>query len=108
MNKFRRFALLFASLALASCGPTPSTPGVDGYKFGKETFLRTDMKLRVVLLPNQAELRKIGPPKEGLMAFAKLYPDGSCTIYMVDARSKYEPEWLGHELTHCIYGEWHK
>jgi hypothetical protein len=32
---------------------------------------------------------------------------GRCIIHFVDQRVAFEPEHLGHELAHCIYGAWH-
>lgn len=106
--KYRLFRIalwLMPFTVLAGC----DTGAADGYTFGKETFLNTDLKVKVVLVESQSELRRIGPKVEGLMAFSKINPEAkTCTIYMVDSRKDYQPEWIGHELAHCVYGEWHQ
>lgn len=103
----KRLALI-AAVLLASCdSPTAS----DGYAFGEPTWVQTDLRVTIVLVPSVAEMRRIGPkvePGRELMAFARVAPDGRCTIYKLDSRVAYAPEWDGHELNHCIYGEWHR
>ncbi|MBA4766071.1 MAG: hypothetical protein H2049_00365 [Porphyrobacter sp.] len=101
-----RLGILAALLLLASC----EQPAADGYSFGTPTWVRTELRVKVVLVPSLEELRRIGPKVEGreLHAFAQISPTGECTIYKVDSRKHYAPEWDGHELNHCIYGEWHR
>lgn len=103
----RLFAIAGLLLA-ASCNE--ARPAADGYVFGEPSWVVTDLRVKVVLVPSVAELRRIGPkvdPGHELMAFARVSPDGSCTIYKLDSRVAYAPEWDGHELNHCIFGEWH-
>lgn len=33
---------------------------------------------------------------------------GKCTIFIKDPEWDYEPHMIGHEVAHCIWGEWHK
>lgn len=98
--------VILAALLLAGC---PASSAGDGYTFGEPTWVATELRIKVVLVPSIADLRRIGPKVEGrdLMAFAEVSPSGTCTIYKVDSRAAYAPEWDGHELNHCIYGEWH-
>jgi hypothetical protein len=43
------------------------------------------------------------------MAFGFVSPDRpACTIHIVDPAKDYRPEWIGHELTHCLHGQWHE
>lgn len=99
---------------LTACDSKPV--GKDGYTFGQETFTRTEFPVEVVLLKSERELsvayaaRNIrGVKPESVAAFAIIRRnDPRCTIYMVDPKLNYQPEWIGHELVHCIYGEWHK
>jgi hypothetical protein len=97
---------LIAALMLAGCDQRGAA---DGYAFGEPTWVQTELRITVVLVPSAAEMRRIGPKVEGreLMAFARVSPSGECTIYKLDSRKTYAPEWDGHELNHCIYGEWH-
>jgi hypothetical protein len=95
--------------ALGGCSPTPA----DGYSFSKAQYVETKFATQIILVSSQEQLLKLAPagtekPGRTLMAFAKLNRGaGRCTIYMVDARKAYQPEWLGHELAHCVYGNWH-
>jgi hypothetical protein len=99
-----------AALLLSSCKPT----GTDGYTFEKAQFTQTSFTVTMVLVQNEQELVKLAPPaaiklqgsKGELFAFGKVGPN-RCTIYAVDPAAQYRPQNLGHELTHCIYGEWH-
>lgn len=107
----KRSLLLAAVLALASCGQT----GADGYEYAKGTMVRDTVTVSVVTYPSQAALRRAaadqGVRAEGadLMAFATISEVAPrCTIHIVDPAAVYRPEWIGHEFTHCIRGEWHK
>jgi hypothetical protein len=112
--------LSFFLLFIAGCEKTPSNKkGADGYYFEKETFVRTEFPVEIVLVQSQAEMRKeIEKRKKNVegkvnskdvAAFAIIrMNDPKCTIYMIDPKVKYEPEFIGHELVHCIYGVWHR
>ena len=110
----------FAGLALVACGPTSDTNkvGKDGYYFEQETFTRTEFPVKIVLMPSaaalSAEIAKRNHIQgtvtaKNVAAFSVLRKDDlTCTIYMVDPKISYEPEFFGHELVHCIYGVWHR
>lgn len=116
---FRVFAGALAALLLssASVAATSSPVGKDGYRFEKQTidssqFLVTIVKLNSYKEVNQLWKEKGGeePPKDKeVKAFSFWSPDGTtCTIYMVDPKIDYEPQYYGHELTHCMYGWFHE
>jgi hypothetical protein len=121
-NKF--YSLLVALfiimiIGIASCGKTPiNNTGADGYYFEKETFTRTEFPIEIVLVESPDEMaRLIAKQKhvqgdieiKNVAAFSTIrMKDTKCTIYMLDPKVHYEPEFYGHELTHCIYGVWHK
>lgn len=103
----KRAALL--ALLLLGCKQQAAP---DGYAFASAEYVQTEIALRVVLVPTQAELRRIAPRTvenpENLMAFGRISSDHkTCTVYMVDARTHYQPQWMGHEFAHCVYGRWH-
>jgi hypothetical protein len=103
-----RWGIAFLILPLVSACDKPAA---DGYQFGEPSWVQTDLRVTVVLVPSVEELRRIAPkvePGREVMAFARVSPDGSCTIYKLDSRVRYAPEWDGHELNHCIFGEWHR
>lgn len=92
---------------LAGCNQV----GVDGYAFGDPEYTKTHLTVDLVLVDTEAELRALGPGEDGrkVMAFANLNPaHNQCTIYTVKPSRTYQPQWLGHELTHCIHGRWHQ
>lgn len=103
---------LAATLAVASCNQGAS----DGYFFEKDTQpLSPEREIHLVLYPNLAEVNaafqaqsnspKLAGDRE-LQAFSVI-TDETCTIHMIDPAVKYMPEFFGHELVHCLYGEFH-
>lgn len=87
----------------------------DGYVFERKEWEMTEFTIRVVALKNQEEFDeakkqvvKSRAKRKKLAAFAMVHPArNSCVIYVPDPSWKYEPEYIGHELTHCIWGRWH-
>lgn len=107
MRKFVLAAMAFA--ALAGC----SSKGADGYEFEREQVVQTSFTTQVTLTDNYkqvatllAEVSPSTPINEFLFGFATVR-NGHCHIVMVDPRKSYRPEQIGHEFTHCIFGEWH-
>lgn len=111
--------MIFLLPLLISCDNAPSKTGKDGYYFEKETFTRTDFVVEVKLMKSESEMRDEYKKRvqnqdakvdaKSLAAFAVIRrSDSKCTIYMLDPKVKYQPEYVGHEFIHCIYGEWHK
>ena len=100
---------------LASCGKSPSNVGKDGYYFEKETLTRTDLQIHVVLVKDQTEMTKLladhgrivgdGSVVAAFSTYSQVEP--KCTIYMIDPKLSYQPEYIGHEFVHCVYGNWH-
>jgi hypothetical protein len=122
-NKFFLFlvALMFVMIiGLASCGKTSTghNTGADGYYFEKETFTRTEFPVEIVLVQSAAEMSKLISTQKrvqgtiepkNVAAFSTIrLNDPKCKIYMIDPKVHYEPEFIGHELVHCIYGIWHR
>lgn len=110
---FTLAAAIAATFVLVGCDG-PKT-GADGYRFEEADWVATDLNVRVVLLPSEEALtdayaevngRTLGP-NEQLAVFGQVNPNGRCTIYKIDSRVSYAPQWDGHELNHCIYGEFH-
>lgn len=120
MNKFAGIgaAVITTSLfTLVACDNPGGKKGKDGYYFEKETFTRTEFPVEVVLVKDSAaiaeEIKKrnnlfgdVEPKKVAAFSIIRLN-EPKCTIYMIDPKNKYEPEYIGHELVHCIYGAWH-
>lgn len=120
MNKFIVVGVAFAMtvlVTLVACDNPSKQKGRDGYYFEKETFTRTEFPVQVILVKDAAaitaEIKKRNniqgtvDPKN-VAAFSVIRSnDTKCTIYMIDPKNKYEPEFIGHEFVHCIYGVWH-
>jgi hypothetical protein len=120
MNKFAGIgavAITTALFVLVACDNTSKQKGADGYYFEKETFTRTEFPVEVILVKDAdaiaAEIKKrnniqgtVEPKNVAAFSVVRLN-DPKCTIYMIDPKNKYEPEFIGHEFVHCIYGVWH-
>ena len=107
-----RLIFALAALALASCKPAAA----DGYAFERAEFARDAIQLTIVRHATPAALRReadrLGVRVESdrkLAAFGMVGADKpTCTIHIVDPSVNYQPEWIGHEVTHCIAGRWHQ
>lgn len=108
LKKFLPVALL---LTLTSCDTGPEA-GADGYTFGQPQYEKQQVQVAVVTYNTRNELleaaRSRGVNNPELVAFSVLKPPFDiCTIHMVKPTVSYEPEFVGHEFLHCIYGQWH-
>lgn len=108
----RKASILLLALLVGCNYPNKAA---DGYVFGKPTFKHEQIQLSVILLDNQeAVIRELAKRKDGyvdktVIAFSSIGANtNTCTIYMIDPAKQYLPEFIGHELVHCIYGQWHE
>lgn len=105
--------IAMAALSLAGCQTTQtaSREAADGYKFRAAEYRKLDVSVRVFEYKSLGELRRNFPGKlpshEHLRVFSYLLDD-ICEIHMVAPEVDYSPEWVGHEITHCVYGRWHR
>lgn len=102
-----RFALCAVLLALAGCDRQ------DGYRFERKEFDRPQPGITVVVHPSLADLRKAAlrgtePDGQDLHGWSIIKAGGGCEIHVVDPARSWAPEWLGHEIAHCIWGRWHQ
>ena len=103
---------LIGSLLLISCDPGPSK-GKDGYNFESKEYEKTSLQVEIVIIPDQNEFNRLAqewaPGVEGLQAFGRLQPAvDKCIIYIKEPTWQYHPEFIGHEMAHCIWGRWHQ
>ena len=96
--------------------------GADGYRFSTKSIERKEVRIKIVTYKTSEALEKAlkshlgNDPKYSAIkasrveAFSILeLPEYNvCTIHMIDPEVSYEPEYVGHEMLHCIYGQWHK
>ena len=102
-----RALALAAVLLLAGCNQSP-----DGYRFESAEWERTQPNITVVAHPSLAALRAAAPAEarvEGrdLMAWSRITREG-CEMHVVDPSASYQPQWIGHEVAHCVWGRWHR
>lgn len=105
--------VLAAALSLTAC--KVETAGPDGYYFEQSERLTPERDVRVITYKSIADVQTAfdaqkNAPKLSenakLQAFSVI-TNKTCTIHMVDPNAHYMPEFIGHELTHCLYGEFH-
>jgi hypothetical protein len=94
---------------LAACGPQPAA---DGYKFETAEFDRDRIEVTIVQYDTNRDFLAAATVHmagaEGLEAFAVVNLNSSvCEIHILRVATHYRPEWLGHELAHCMHGRWH-
>lgn len=100
------------TLLLMACTPD-SRSGTDGYQFGQPQYTNHNLKIEIIEHRSRYELRQAakqnGIFNEDVAAFSTISRSDSsrCTIHILDPHTSYEPEFIGHELVHCIHGQWH-
>jgi hypothetical protein len=95
--------------------------GADDYRFGSKEYEMTDLSVKIVIAKNEVQFnrfakangldpnRQTGLKATRVEAFSILHPrEQQCTIYIKDPEWEYEPEFIGHELAHCVWGRWHE
>lgn len=116
MGPISKFCAVSAVLFASGCGVDSGVKdkGADGYYFEGKEYEELRAGVEVVLYPSRAKFDKVAKEKlKGLTSaamFSILRRDGdkyTCEIHMVDPEVEYLPEFLGHELTHCMWGRWH-
>ena len=89
-----------------------ATTSSDGYQFESKQFEQAEIELSVRVFADLEELAaaavRVGLP-EHTDAFASVYDSGRrCTIHLLDpAANPWEPATVGHEIAHCIWGDYH-
>ena len=111
MSKLRLFAAALACMCSAAFAATPGT-SLDGYRFERAEIEQRTVTLHFVPVENQTDMQALAQINgihlhSGTVKAFAIYRAGSCTIYATDPKVAYEPEFLGHELAHCIYGNFH-
>lgn len=95
--------------------------GADEYRFEKKEYEHTELTVKIVVARSREEFAKLqaahGLRQETVTAtgnkyqteaFSVLHPrDRECIIFIKDPEWNYQPEYIGHELAHCVWGRWH-
>lgn len=107
--------LLIGAIALLLSACKPQGQAADGYYFELPAHLiQPQPTITVVLYPSEWEFKNEVNRRhiitEGdVFGFSVIDPvTNTCQINIVDPKVNYKPEELGHELTHCLYGDFHK
>jgi hypothetical protein len=110
----KAIAILLVAAGLTGCEIPLGGPSFDGYEFQGKEFNNLDTKIEFVVHSSYSELRESARQAgiinhKGVRAFSTLHkPDyKKCVVHIVDPDVVYAPEYIGHEITHCIYGRWH-
>lgn len=101
-------AIPLLALLIAGC----DGGGSDGYRFERKEWERAPTSVTVITHRSVEALRAAAPPgavpSEGRenMAWSIIRGSG-CEVHIVDPETDWMPEWLGHEVAHCVWGRWH-
>ena len=107
--------LKYIIMSLLFCMPAAAQTASDGYRFiGDPPPIRLQFNTVVIEYDTPEELsnaiREFGfaaRKAKNIHAFAAVQGN-TCTIHIVKPAKDYMPEHIGHEIVHCIYGNWHK
>ncbi len=97
------------ALTLSAC----NSEAADGYRFERKDTEHLAPDIVFVLHRNLSDLRRaapegtVDPETTNLMAWSKL-AGNKCEVHIIDPQVSYQPEWIGHETTHCVWGKWHQ
>ena len=118
MRLFSYTFTIIISLVLVGCASSGVTNkyryGTDDFKFLVKEYENLSPKINFVLLKNQTEYnsarkKALGVKWDSVSAFTLWIPStGECTVYIKDPEWQWEPELIGHEVAHCIWGRYHK
>lgn len=110
--------LIVLSLLLSGCAnvgvSSAFSYGADDYRFLEKEYENLTPLVEFVLMKNEQEFnserkRALGTKWSTVSAFTFWNEEkGKCTIYIKDPEWKYEPELIGHEVAHCIWGRFHR
>ena len=111
-----RILLILTCLTMVGCaGGITTTPyGSDDHRFLEKEYENLSPTVNFVLLKSEAEYdsarkRSLGTRWDSVSAFTLWIPaTGECTVYIKDPEWRWEPELIGHEVAHCIWGRYHR
>lgn len=125
---FKRALILIGAtlLALSACNNVErdsifrSKVGDDNYTFEMKQFTAKKMVITTVEYKNEKEFAEAYETKTKqsykrennrvIAAWTEyVYKNdvNTCTIHIMDPFYSYEPDFMGHELAHCMYGQFH-
>lgn len=86
--------------------------GRDKYRFETKEYEMTNNKITFVISSSQQEFdaykKQYNIEGDEIQAFGRLRPKlRECILYIKDPEWEWQPEFIGHEVAHCIWGRWH-
>lgn len=125
---YKKLLVVISSLCLVTCSPKPylesatttseyavELHGKDNYYFTGKQYQKRRVTIDLILYDSYEDIAleaskydfKIGED-EYLVAFSlDLLKGNRCEIHMLDPAVAYRPEFTGHEMMHCFYGQFH-
>lgn len=117
----KNFIIFFLLICLiASCDKNDEQGKLyvgDGYNFHSKEYENSEVIVEIKTYKSWDELQKkfdelgVKPssPNEEIIAVSEIDSENPtiCTIYMIDPSVQYMPAFIGHEFTHCVYGQFH-
>ena len=106
--------MLMAITGCTSIGSPKYKYGSDDYRFLVKEYENLNPEVHFILLKDEAEYnsvrkRELGIKWDSVSAFTLWIPEtGKCTVFIKDPSWSWEPELIGHEVAHCIWGRWHE
>jgi hypothetical protein len=116
-----KLALALACLLSPQVGS--ANKGKDGFFFTGAEWHVPEFRVRLVEYDSNEELARTALARgakvrthNGVPAWARIVinkrDDGSvdlfCEVHIISQARRYRPEQLGHEITHCAKGRWHR
>ena len=113
---------LIVLLFISSCDTDTNKKGPDDYYFEQKEYTLIEQEYIFVVVDNKKEWNDlvkqyVGPGYTGdqMGAFSRLrlnredpnLAGSECIVYIKDPEWVYEPEFIGHEIVHCLFGKWH-
>lgn len=123
MSRAQIFKVLGSALLLlliSSCDTEQKAS--DDYYFEDKEYTLIEQDYIFVVVDNKEEWNDlvkqyVGPGYKGdqMGAFSRLrlnrqdpnLAGSECIVYIKDPTWTYEPEYIGHEIVHCLFGKWH-
>ena len=112
-----KYLMCCLCVILAGCASSVANTyrsGTDDYRFLVKEYENLHPKINFVLLKNEQEYnsvrrRELGISWDTVSAFTLWIPEtGECTVFIKDPHWQWEPELIGHEVAHCIWGRYHE
>ena len=82
------------------------------YAFEKRQYTSNKIEVTLVEHNSYAEIRQAyvdyakKPAPRSLIAFSEINPK-FCIIHTIKPEIDFQPKFVGHEIMHCFYGQWH-